>query len=255
LALARLLPVDPVPGCLSVAQPLLRGLLARIPLDNEVHVLLGTEDTVLQSIVSAVQAHQQGQRGQGPRPRHHPLQDIDEFPLAVLDAGAQLTGETPAFFPQIPPDRGVAIIAGIGGAYPFFLGARVIQGKHVEVEAHMAGAQGCDGHLSGLEKLHQGNIDPLHQRLSVLVEPQPQARRRGHPLDVERLTKERVIAHVANRLEVAFAEGEQPQVTFDDIAVGNAMQQGQLIDRGLQPREPNGAPQEREARVRGMDFL
>ena len=48
---------------------------------------------------------------------------------------------------------------------------------------------------------------------------------------------------------------EQPQVTFDDIAVGNAMQQGQLIDRGLHPREPNGAPQEREARVCGMDFL
>ena len=244
-----------MPGCLGIAQPLLGGLLARIPFDDEVHVLLGAEDTVLQGIVPAVQAHQQGQGGQGPCPRHHPLQHVEKFPLAVLGAGAQLTGETPALLPQIPPDRGIAIVTGIGTTHPFFLGARVIQRKHIEVQAHVARAQGCDGHLSGLEKLHQGNIDPLHQRLSVLVEPQPQARRRGHPLDVERLTKERVIAHVANRLEVAFAEREQPQVTFDDIAVGNAMEQGQLIDRCLQPREPNGAPQERKARVRGMDFL
>jgi hypothetical protein len=57
-----------------------------------------------------------------------------------------------------------------------------------------------------LEKLHQGDIPPLHQGLGVAL--QPQARHRGHALNVQRLAKEGVLTHAAFRPERRMARPE-----------------------------------------------
>jgi len=61
----------------------------------------------------------------------------------------------------------MTIVARAGATHALFLGARMVQGKHIEVQTHVTHAQERDGHLSRLQKLHPGGIDSRQQGLGV----------------------------------------------------------------------------------------
>jgi len=96
---------------------------------------------VLQRIVVAVQAQQQGLFRHPPCPRQHALQQLQGTPLTVQTAFAQFELQRVAFLAEIHRHRRVSVAALVGARHALLARVGVVERCDVGIERHMAGGK------------------------------------------------------------------------------------------------------------------
>ena len=229
-----------------MGNPIGHHLLARVPLDQVFEgaafqrprpllvVLLEQQPHRIEAAVGPRQ-HRQARRRQFVRPWQHPLQEVVRLQRTVLAAGPQLQRQAPALVAKVRGNRGVAVHALVGAVHAFLLRAAVVHHKGVKVEAdkpvhrrdrRFGVPQQAD--TVGVRLLAQCHRQHLHSLA------QPGTRR--HSANPHRLPEKAVFPKRLNRFEIAFAQGQQPDITFDDVGRGYLpFRDGELFVEQVQP--------------------
>ena len=101
----------------------------------------------------------------------------------------------------------------VGAAHPLLAGVRVVLGKHVHVQGHKAIGVARDLNAELLEHGLRTAEDQRDQAVDGrLIQPLPQALRRGEATDTQGLLKKVVAAHAVDGLIIAFAQTKQAKI-------------------------------------------
>jgi len=120
----------------------------------------------------------------------------------------------------------VAVNTGVSATNQFFLFAPVVHGKGIEVDRGVATGQGTEVNGLAVDATAQQTMVYLNSQIklgrSVGVQTLTKGRTRRNRVQAKSAHEEGVGPKVLDGVKVVLAQTQQNQVTFKDVAVGNA---------------------------------
>ena len=159
------------------------------------------------------------------------------MPLVEFDDRLFVAGEAgpPAFKPEPDAHGGITVKAPVGVRHALFLGLRVIQGEHIQIERHVASGKRRELRLSFFEKLDRAEINDGAHHVGKLVEALVQGLRRWNFRQSQGAAEELVILKGRpDRGKVTLALTEQAQIRTQHIGGRNPPFRSGLVNPGSQ---------------------
>ena len=181
-----------------------------------------------------------------------PLVEVFRFAGRVLRARPQFQADVPAFVADVAGDRGVTIKTLVGARDRFLLGAAVVHGEGVDVDADIAPVGG-DGRLGAGEQAQGQFVGQLADRASLGIESLAHPDGAGHLGQPQGFLEKAVAAKCLDGFEVALAQAQQSDHALDDVRGAHALRDRDLrVDHRFHLRQLAALPDQGQTGVRGQ---